>query len=93
MGGGLGRNDCVSSFTCEVKGCDCRYHMRYTRGYESRCRDWAPLAALCVDKVPIQRDVLETLFGEGAFQKERGARFKLSRGISTSDGSRGEVVE
>ena len=35
------------------------YHMRYARGYEKRGDYWAPLAALFVDKVAIQKDILE----------------------------------
>ena len=44
---------------CDVEDFACSYHMRYTRGYEKSGGDWAPLSALYVGKVAIQKDILE----------------------------------
>ena len=41
----LGRNYSPMEFMCEEMDCHCRYHMRYTIGYERMCGDGAPLEA------------------------------------------------
>ena len=55
----LGRGESEISFMLEKKDGACRYHMRYTRGWERRGDRRTPLAALFVDKASIRQDILD----------------------------------
>ena len=77
--GKLGGNDCSVSFMREKRGCTCRYHMGYTRGYERRGGDWAPLASLFADKVETQNDILEKQLVEGDLSEREKKGFESNR--------------
>ena len=40
--GRLGRNSSAEAFASDVKGCACRYHMRYTRDMEREVKIGRP---------------------------------------------------
>ena len=84
------RKDCSVSAMCGERGCDCRYRMRYTRGYERRFGDWEPLEALFVDKVAIRKHILEEQLGEGNLpEKEKNWTLIELRMINKRWGSEG----
>ena len=79
--GRLGRNSSAEAFMCDLKDCDCMYHMEYTRGYGKRCGDCAPLAALYVGKVSTQKDILDKQLEEGDMSAGERAEIQIELGI------------
>ena len=53
--GRLGRNNCAVAFTCDVKD---------TIWYEVKGEDWYPLPELRVDRVAIQKDIIDKQLAE-----------------------------
>ena len=56
------------------------YHMRHTGRCERRGEDWAPLAALYVDKVAILRDILEKQFEEEGLPEGEKRQIQIDLG-------------
>ena len=69
---------------CAQKDFTCRYHKRYTRGYEKRGDYWDPLAALFVDKVAIRNDIMEKHLGEDDFPENEAMGDSTRIGIDQS---------
>ena len=80
----LGGNSIDRAFACKMKDCSFRYPVKYTRGFEEKGEEWAPLAGLQVGKVAARKVILEKQLGEGAIQ----AVWKERRISSQNDGER-----
>ena len=59
----FGWNDSEDAFVRQKHGIMCRYHMGYTRGWESFGDRRAKLSTIAIDKVAIQNDILEGQLG------------------------------
>ena len=77
----LGGNNSDRAFMCDVRDCACRYHMRYTRGFEARGVDWGPLAALQFGKVAAQKGILEKKLEEEGLSEKLNGRIRTELGI------------
>ena len=56
-----GRNTGRRTFICQIPAkdtCDCRYHMRYTKGIRLKASQWGQMEELQIDSVALQRDIL-----------------------------------
>ena len=89
----LGRLSNDRSSICEVGDRACRYHMRYTSGYEVRGRYRGPLSALYLDKVEAQKDILDKQLEAGDISEGLGSEIRTEFGIvkKRCEKSRGEM--
>lgn len=55
----IGRSIVDMAFMCKVEDSDCRYRMKYTRGFAERGGIWGTLAELHVDKVAVRKEMRE----------------------------------
>ena len=58
-----GRNGSEATFLCQKSQCVRRYHMRYTRGWESPEDRLVKLPTLFIDRVAIRGDIIERKLG------------------------------
>ena len=49
---------------CHIGGCDCRHHMKYTRGVVEKGEEWGKLSELQIDKVEVQKEIWKKQVGE-----------------------------
>ena len=61
----LGGRSSEREFTCQVGGCACRYHVKYTSGVIEKGEYWVGLDELNIDKVESQKDISKKLLEEG----------------------------
>ena len=65
----LGGGDIEMAFTCQVRGCACRYHTQYTRGVDEKGEAWGKLADSQINKVSAKKEIPTKQLEEGIFQK------------------------